>query len=417
MLTENRELELKETITNTFLKTVSAFANYGGGQIVFGVRDDGTIAPLKDTKQTCLDIENRINDSISPQPDYELKVTNEGKTITLTILPGFHKPYMYKSKAYKRNDTATVEVDQLELTRLILEGKNISYESLPAENQQLSFHVLGAYLKERPGIGQINDDVLKTLELKTEANGYNKAAEILADQNDMPGISLVKFGEDVNTIQKRYTAAHHCVLSEIDEIIGIFRDYYVIEKVGNTVRQKIETIPSEAFKEALVNAVIHRTWDVQADISVFMYDEKIEITSPGGLMPGITREEYLRGGISIPRNRILANIFLRTGVIEKLGTGILRIRSAYQDAAVKPQFEIYDQSIRVILPVLRTQDLTEDENAVYRVLSRVTPLSTKEVTDRVDFGKSKVLGILQKLVDRNMIEKSGNGRGTKYRKK
>jgi len=196
MLTENRELELKETITNTFLKTVSAFANYGGGQIVFGVRDDGTIAPLKDTKQTCLDIENRINDSISPQPDYELKTTNEGKTITLTVLPGFHKPYMYKSKAYKRNDTATVEVDQLELTRLILEGKNISYESLPAENQQLTFHVLGAYLKERPGIGQINDDVLKTLELKTEANGFNKAAEILADQNDMPGISLVKFGED-----------------------------------------------------------------------------------------------------------------------------------------------------------------------------------------------------------------------------
>ena len=67
---ETRILEFKETITNTFLKTVSAFSNYNGGMILFGVDDDGNVKGLPDVKQACLDIENKINDSILPQPNY-----------------------------------------------------------------------------------------------------------------------------------------------------------------------------------------------------------------------------------------------------------------------------------------------------------------------------------------------------------
>ena len=73
---ETRTLEFKETITNTFLKTVSAFSNYDGGIILFGVDDDGNIKGLSDVKQACLDIENKINDSITPQPDYMLEIQN-----------------------------------------------------------------------------------------------------------------------------------------------------------------------------------------------------------------------------------------------------------------------------------------------------------------------------------------------------
>ena len=69
---ETRILEFKETITNTFLKTVSAFSNYNGGTILFGVDDNGNVKGLPDVKQACLDIENKINDSISPQPNYTL---------------------------------------------------------------------------------------------------------------------------------------------------------------------------------------------------------------------------------------------------------------------------------------------------------------------------------------------------------
>ena len=119
---ETRILEFKETITNTFLKTVSAFSNYDGGTILFGVDDDGNVKGLMDAKQACLDIENKINDSISPQPNYTLEIQNNDQTIKLTVKSGLQKPYLYKAKAYKRNDTATIEVDTLELSRLILDG-------------------------------------------------------------------------------------------------------------------------------------------------------------------------------------------------------------------------------------------------------------------------------------------------------
>ena len=85
---ETRTLEFKETITNTFLKTVSAFSNYDGGTIYFGIDDDGNIKGLKDVKQACLDIENKINDSISPQPNYTLEIQNNDQTIKLTVKSG-----------------------------------------------------------------------------------------------------------------------------------------------------------------------------------------------------------------------------------------------------------------------------------------------------------------------------------------
>ena len=105
---ETRILEFKETVTNTFLKTVSAFSNYDGGEILFGVDDDGNIKGLSNAKQACLDIENKINDSISPQPNYTLEIQNNEQTIKLSVKSGLQKPYLYKSKAYKRNDTSTI---------------------------------------------------------------------------------------------------------------------------------------------------------------------------------------------------------------------------------------------------------------------------------------------------------------------
>ena len=180
---ETRTLEFKETITNTFLKTVSAFSNYDGGTIYFGIDDDGNIKGLKDVKQACLDIENKINNSISPQPNYTLEIQNNDQTIKLTVKSGIQKPYLYKSKAFKRNDTATIEADTLELSRLILEGKNISFEELPCRQQELSFEILHRKLKEYIQIEAFNQDTLRTLNLYDNNNGYNNAAAILADTN------------------------------------------------------------------------------------------------------------------------------------------------------------------------------------------------------------------------------------------
>lgn len=152
---ETRTLEFKENVTNPFLKKVSAFSNYDGGEILFGIDDSGNVKGLSDVKQSCLDIENKINDSISPQPDYTLE-TQKDNTIKLTIKSGTQKPYLYKSKAYKRNDTATIEVDTLELSRLILEGKNVRFEELPCKEQALTFEILRQKLQENIQIESFN---------------------------------------------------------------------------------------------------------------------------------------------------------------------------------------------------------------------------------------------------------------------
>lgn len=413
---ETSTLEFKETVTNTFLKTVSAFANYNGGKILFGVKDDGTESGLVDPKQTCLNIENKINDSIRPQPNYTLDIKEPESLVVLTVKPGLNTPYTYKSKAYRRNDTATIEVDNLELSRLILKGRNLHFEELPADNQNLTFSILAQKAKSAIGIEHFNQDTLKTLNLYSDADGYNHAAELVADSNNFPGIDIAKFGDSINIIQRRVTLDHHSILQEFDEAIQLYKDYYQYEEIQGASRVQKELIPEEAFREALANALIHRTWDISSQIRVFMYDSKIEILSPGGLPAGISEEEYLRGNVSVLRNPILGNLFYRLHIVEILGTGILRILDSYQNVSQQPQFEFSNNSIKVVLPVIQNTQLTEDENAVWNALSPNITQSITELAEKLPFGRSKITALLNTLIDNGYVIKEGRGRGTKYRR-
>ena len=149
---ESRNLEFKQDITNTFLKTVSAFANYGTGSILFGVNDNGDQIGISDPERTRLDVENKINDSIHPRPEYSIIVNQKSKVITLKVSEGKQKPYLYKGKAYRRSDTSTVEVDDFELKRLVLEGSNLYFEELPCGRDGFSFQYLETKMVEKLGI-------------------------------------------------------------------------------------------------------------------------------------------------------------------------------------------------------------------------------------------------------------------------
>ncbi|MFR2773456.1 MAG: ATP-binding protein [Clostridium sp.] len=412
---EARVLEFKETITNTFLKTVSAFSNYGGGTILFGVDDDGTVKGLPDVKQACLDIENKINDSISPQPNYTLEIQNHDQTIKLTVKSGLQKPYLYKSKAYKRNDTATIEVDTLEFSRLILDGKNIRFEELPCKDQELSFKVLRRKLKESIQIETFNQDTLKTLNLYDNVNGFSNAAGLLADKNHFPGIDLVKFGENISVIQRRATFENISVLDEYEKTTAVFRDYYQYEVIQGADRKRVEKIPEAAFREAVANALIHRAWDVDSQIRVSMFDDRIEIVSPGGLPSGITAEEYLSGRLSVLRNRNLANVFYRLGFVEIFGTGITRIKQLYEESLIKPEFEVSENAIKIMLPVFESNvNLTEDEKVIYTLLSKTMLKPISEIAPYAPFGKSKTTKLLKDMEEKGVITVEGKGRGTKY---
>ena len=415
IMRETRILEFKETITNTFLKTVSAFSNYDGGTILFGVDDDGNIKGLPDVKQACLDIENKINDSITPQPDYTLEIQNNDQTIKLTVKSGLQKPYLYKSKAYKRNDTATIEVDTLEFSRLVLDGKNIRFEELPCKDQELSFEILHRKLKETVRIENFDKDTLKTLNLYDDVNGFNNAAGLLADKNHFPGIDIVKFGENISIIQKRSTFENISVLEVYEKAIEVFRDYYQYEVIQGADRKKMEKIPEAAFREAIANALIHRVWDVDSQIRVSMFDDRIDIVSPGGLPSGITEEEYLSGKLSVLRNRNLANVFYRLGFVEIFGTGITRIKQLYAEALIKPDFEVSENAIKIVLPIFeKNADLTQDEIVVYKLLSKTMLKPISEVAPYVPFGKSKTTKLLKEMCQKGVITVEGKGKGTKY---
>ena len=412
---ETRILEFKETITNTFLKTVSAFSNYNGGTILFGVDDDGNIKGLSDAKQACLDIENKINDSITPQPNYTLEIQNNDQTIKLTVKSGLQKPYLYKSKAYKRNDTATIAVDTLEFSRLVLDGKNISFEELPCKDQELSFEILQRKLKENIQIQTFNQDTLKTLNLYDNVNGFNNTAGILADKNHFPGIDIVKFGENISIIQKRATFENTAALDVYEKAIDVFRDYYQYEVIQGVDRKMIEKIPEAAFREAIANTLIHRVWDVKSHVRVSMFDDRIEVVSPGGLPAGITAEEYLSGKLSVLRNRNLANVFYRLGFVEIFGTGITRIKQLYAESLTKPDFEVSENTIKIVLPVFETNvNLTEDEKVIYKFLSKTMLKPISEIAPYVPFGKSKTTQLLKEMGEKGVITIEGKGRGTKY---
>lgn len=411
---ETKNVEFKEKVTHTFLKTVSAYCNYGEGKILFGVKDDGTLAGINNTVDTCLDIENLINANIDPKPDYSLDIDDKDKIITLTVSEGIHKPYLYKGKAYKRNDSSTVEVDRLELTRLILHGQNLSYEQLQADNQELTFSVLETKLKESLHLETVNLDIFKTLELYTPDIHFNHAAELVADKNQYHGIDIVRYGDDINVVLNKFTIEHCSILSQLDKAVEIYRWYYQYDVIDGAKRTTVELIPESAFREAVAYALVHKTWDIPESIKISMYKDRIVIVSPGGLPTGINAEEYSICGISILRNPIIANIFFRLKFIRTFGTDISGIISSYSNYEVNPVFNVTDNTISITLPVLKMIDtLSKDEKKVVSSLKNSTK-AMSELIRITGFSQTKLLKILAKLIESGMVRKTGTGRGTRY---
>lgn len=412
---ENKRLEYKENMeSGTFLKTISAYANYGGGKIIFGIADDGTVKGISKPEEACLNLENKINDSIKPVPEYSIEI-GEDSTIILSVCEGPYKPYLYKGKAYKRYDSAATEVDRLEYGRLILEGQNQSYEERPSSMQELTFDRLEEELKESLGITSLNEDILKTLELYSEKRGFNNAAALLADRNQFPGIDMIRFGSSIDEIMDRATFEHMSVLAQLSSCIEMFQTYYQYEKIEGVERKQIDKIPEKAFREAIANALVHRAWDVRASIKISMFEDRIEISSPGGLPAGIGREEYLNGQISVLRNPILGNVFFRLKYIEKFGTGIMRINRSYSNALEKPSYQIFENSIQVVLPVIASdEELSEKDKKILDIIRDKGTVSRSEIEKLAGTGKDSTIRSLNLLLKKHIIEKTGAGRGVKY---
>lgn len=418
---EKYNLELKGEINKGFLKTVSAYSNYNDGQILFGIDNNGFILGVEDAEGECLRIENMINDSIDPVPSFKIEVEEiEGSNIIrLHVVKGKDTPYYYKGKAYKRSDTSTIEIDRFELRRLAVEGMNMDYEEKRALSQTLAFTILESKLKEKAGIESISIDILKTLQLYNKDGYYNTAAELLADENNVEfsGIDIVRFGKDINQIKYRETINKKSLLTQYDRAIEIFEQYYQYEEIEGYMRVKKELIPKEAFREAIANAIVHRIWDVNSYIQISLYEDRIEIRSPGGLPQGISKDEYLYGNISMLRNPIIAGVFYRLDIIEKFGTGIARINNEYGNSISKPNFDISENNISIKLPIIDVSrlSLSDDEILILGILKDEVELSRGELDNKSGFKKSKTIRLINNLMEKGYIQKLGYGPGITYK--
>ena len=149
-----------------------------------------------------------------------------------------------------------------------------------------------------------------------------------------------------------------------------------------------------------------------------MFSDRVEIISPGTLPSQVKEKDYLSGNVSYLKNPIIGNIFFRLHIIEKFGTGITRIKKSYENSIKEPIFEISENNVKIILPVIsdRKEMHDEEKRKIITLLKNKT-LSSAEIATLSAISKTKTVAILNELLKDGCIIKLGNGRSTKYTSK
>ncbi|MCD8315900.1 MAG: putative DNA binding domain-containing protein [Eggerthellaceae bacterium] len=410
------DLELTESLSASFLKTVCAFANYGSGTILFGVNEKGEPVGIDNPRNSSIYIEHLIEDSIDPVPKFYLETDDVTSVVTLYVKEGVLKPYLYKGRAYKRTNGQTVCADRLDYGKLVLYGLNNTFDSLKAASQDLRLSLLEKNLRRTLGIHSLDHDTLIAFELLTPDEAYNNACALLADRNDFPGVEIVRFGGEMNIIFNRHIVENVSILEQLSQSLAIFEDYYEYEETIGSKKVRKSFIPREAFRKALAYALISRNWDLPINIKIGMYEDRVEIVSTGGPTTSIADNDYLKGGLSVSRNPILANIFFRMGLIDRFGTGISRVADAYSGTDVQPYFDITPAYVKVVLPVEGDLNITKDEKRVLDVMGDEESLTRTEIAERVKLSRDTTIGILNSLIQKSLVIRSGKGRAIRYSK-
>ena len=131
----------------------------------------------------------------------------------------------------------------------------------------------------------------------------------------------------------------------------------------------------------------------------------------------MSKEDYINGNYSYLRNPIIANVFRRLNIIEAFATGIKRINEAYKDAIVKPIYDVTSSAISVTLPIIDQASLSLNEKKVYDAMKQNYSYSRLELEEISGFAKDTLIRVLNSLVEKGVVEKSGKARATMYLKK
>lgn len=286
----------------------------------------------------------------------------------------------------------------------------------------MTFPALEKMLKNKIGLKTLRKDTLITLDLYSLDFGYTNAGLLFSSENAFPGIEIIRFGKSDNEILTRKTFSNQSVLDQYENVCDFFELFYSVEKIEGMERNKVFQIPQTAFREALANALVHRDWSLNnVSVRLFMYEDRVEILSPGGLpkpgsLPkGVTEDLYLHEYYSVVRNPQIAYVFLRLGLIEKFGTGIARIMDAYKSEMIKPAFQITPNTIKVTLPLTGQHDtLDNEQRPIYQYLKVHSYASRLEIEKHCGYSRSKTTNLLNRMMSEHIIGRTGNSRSVQY---
>lgn len=385
---ESNTLEFKRTLPSAdrkILKTIVAFANGEGGRILFGI-DDQTHEVVGIDQEQRARLQDSLTDMISsnctPQiiPIYTWVEVN-GKSVFVVEIPISHNcPYYIKSEGvnkgtYVRIDATTRVADPEKIRELQLYGSHLTYDetvehgSAPATESEIR----SLCRSIRDHIGDVNKTVSvrqlvgwRLLEQRGELF-YPSVAFRLLTRSDLrfSGIQCARFEgtKRVNFIDRKFFDGP--VQEQLEKALHFLMQYLKLRTEITGLRRKdMHEIPLAGLRELLANAVIHRNYLVHGFIQVSVFDDRVEISSPGSLYAHLTKE-LMVSGVSRLRNPVLAGVFMRMGIVEQWGTGIQRVFEICDAVGVpRPSYVITGDS--VIVTFVRPQEKAPSSRSVSR---------------------------------------------------
>ncbi len=404
--------ELKEGI----ISLSSMLNKHGEAYLYFGIKNDGTVVGQEIGNDTLRNISNAIYNHIKPQIIPTISIDYiDNKNIIKVIAYGNDVPYSAYGKYYVRSADEDKELIPSQLKSFI---KNSSYRDnlveIKSNKKVLSFKQLKLLFLEK-NISINNDTFEENLGLKI-GNSYNLMAELLADKNDFSVKVVVFKGKNKNEIIRINEYGFKSLPVSMDQVLNYVESINETKiELGHHQRKEECLFDFLSFKEAWQNACLHTKWNNLNPPVVYIYSNRIEIVSTGGLPDGLSQDEFFRG-ISRPVNTKLQKIFGQLGYVEQTGHGIPLIVSNYGRQA----FDISENFIVVTIPFNRNfnnqKDISELEylnKAQKKIIELINddPHSTlNKLSNDSLFSISYVRKILDYLRKENIVERRGSNK-------
>lgn len=356
--------------------------------------DDGKVVGVLNPDGTILRVTNMVRDAIRLDVTMFVSAGVEtkegGNIVAIHVQKGTAAPYYLAGKGIRpegvfvRQGASSVPATESAILRMIQETDGEDYENVRSLAQDLSFDATEEVFAEE-GI-PFGPQQMRTLGLVGNEGLYTNLALLLSDQNPHT-IKAAVFEGSRKTVFKDRFELKGSLLKQLSEASAFINRYNATASHLEGLKRIDERdYPAEAVREALLNTVVHRDYAFSGPALLSVFDDRIEFVTLGGLVKGITLED-LELGVSIVRNKKLANIFYRLGLIEAYGTGVPKIRECYADYPADAEIQTSENAFKITLPnVHRLQEghpvpegLSEDEATALKLFDKQTRVYRREV--------------------------------------